>query len=113
MYERFEQLLKERGINVAEFCKATGIANSTITDWKKGRYTPKTDKIQKIADFFNVSMDYLMGTDDQKYSDENAELLAMLANNPELLEAIKTISKFEPTKKKMVLALIKELGKDR
>lgn len=39
--------------------KGAGIPYSTITDWKAGRYTPKLDKLQKIADFLNVSVEYL------------------------------------------------------
>ena len=43
----------------ADVTRATGIASSTLTDWKKGRYTPKQDKLQKIADFLGVSLEYL------------------------------------------------------
>lgn len=62
MYEIFEELLKERGVRVADVTRATGISSSTFTDWKKGRYVPKTDKLQKIADYFGVSLDYLTKT---------------------------------------------------
>lgn len=63
MYERFERLLKERGLRASDVSKATGIASGVLTDWKKGRYTPKIDKMQKIADFFGVSVNYLQGID--------------------------------------------------
>lgn len=64
MYEIFEKLLKERGLRVADVTRATGISSSTFTDWKKGRYVPKTDKLQKVADYFGVSLDYLIKTSD-------------------------------------------------
>ena len=65
MYEIFERLLKERGVKASAVAKATGIASSVFTDWKKGRYTPKVDKMQKIADYFGVSVAYLQGIDEQ------------------------------------------------
>ncbi len=60
MYEIFERLLSERGITAYRVAKETGITTATLTNWKKGKYTPKQDKLQKIADFFGVSLEYLM-----------------------------------------------------
>lgn len=75
MYSTFEKLLNTYGITAYRASKATGITTSTLTAWKQGEYTPKLDKLQKLADFFAVSTDYLLGksTDeiyDVKYEDE-------------------------------------------
>jgi len=59
-YEIFEMLCNRNGVKPAQVSKATGVATSTLTNWKKGAYKPKLDKLQKIADYFNVSLDYLM-----------------------------------------------------
>lgn len=60
-YENFEKLCKERGIRPADVSRGTGISTATLTSWKKGAYTPKSDKLALIASFFGVSLDYLMG----------------------------------------------------
>lgn len=60
MYDIFEQLLQERGITAYKVSKETGITQSTLSDWKRGRSTPKTDNMKKIADYFGVTVDYLM-----------------------------------------------------
>lgn len=60
MYEIFEALLKERGVTPYKVSKETGISTATLSDWKNGRSTPKQDKLKKIADYFGVSLDYLM-----------------------------------------------------
>lgn len=60
MYEIFEKLCAEKGVTPYRVCKETGITTSTISNWKAGRYTPKQDKMQKIADFLGVSIEYLM-----------------------------------------------------
>ena len=64
MWERIELLMKERGLRIADVARGSGVSYSTLTDWKAGRYTPKNDKIVKIANFFEVSPNYIMGTSD-------------------------------------------------
>lgn len=66
MYERFDELLKEKGCRVSDVCKATGILSSTFTSWKTGKYTPKQEKLQQIADYFGVSVAWLMGISDNR-----------------------------------------------
>lgn len=63
MYERFEKLLSQRGLKAADVANATGIGRSTFSDWKSGRSRPKSDKMNKIAEFLGTTADYLSGTD--------------------------------------------------
>lgn len=58
-YEVFERLCKERGVTPYKVSKITGVSTATLSSWKMGRYTPKEEKLQKIADYFGVSMSYL------------------------------------------------------
>ena len=60
MYEIFEQLLQKYGVSAYKVAKATGVTQSTLSDWKRGRSTPKTENMKKLADYFGVSIDYLM-----------------------------------------------------
>lgn len=62
-YATFERLLREKQISVYHVAKATGISSSTFTDWKNGRSVPKADKLAKIANFFSISLDELLGTE--------------------------------------------------
>ena len=90
MYEIFLKLLKAKGCSAYQASKATGIAQSTLSDWKNGKSIPKADKIQKIADFFGVSAEYLMtgndGEEGKKYylNDETAEMAQKLFESREL-----------------------------
>lgn len=59
MYEIFEQLLQKHGLSAYKLSQLTGVSQSTLSDWKRGRSTPKQDKLQKIADYFGVSLEYL------------------------------------------------------
>ena len=60
MYERFKMLLDARGIKATEVAKATGITASTFSDWKAGRYKIKADKLQRLAMYFGVSVDFFI-----------------------------------------------------
>lgn len=58
MYEKVERLMQEKGVRASDVAKAIGISSSVFTDWKKGRYTPKADKIYALAKYFDVPMEY-------------------------------------------------------
>lgn len=74
MYERFLQLLKEHNITTYKVCKDTNITQTSLSSWKTGRSTPKIDKLQKIAAYFNVSLEWLMGnTDVRENNSSNSE----------------------------------------
>lgn len=63
-YEIFEKLCGSKGEKPGTVSKATGISTATLTSWKQGKYTPKQDKLQLIADHFGVTIDFLMGKAD-------------------------------------------------
>lgn len=66
MYDRFVQLLQEKGITAYRVSKDTGVTQTTLSDWKTGRATPKTATLQKIADYFDVSLDWIVGNSDTR-----------------------------------------------
>ncbi|OMD31336.1 helix-turn-helix domain-containing protein [Paenibacillus odorifer] len=77
MYEIFEELLKKHNVTPYRVAKETGITTATFTSWKQGKYTPKQDKLQKIADYFGVKIDYLMGTEKETDTDEDKPYYAL------------------------------------
>lgn len=62
-YKKFDKIIKSMGVTAYRVCKETDIATATITGWKNGLYTPKIDKIQKIAAYLGVNILDLMGDD--------------------------------------------------
>lgn len=61
MYDIYCKLRDAKKVKDADVVKATGITKSTFSDWKSGRSKPKPEKLQKIADYFGVTLDYLTG----------------------------------------------------
>lgn len=60
MYPKFAKLLQKNKITAYRVGKDTNISTSTLSDWKTGRSQPKLDKLQKIADYFNVPITYFI-----------------------------------------------------
>lgn len=60
MYEKYEALKAERNLTDADVTRETGVASSTLSDWKAGRYKPKADKLLKIAKLFGVPLEYFL-----------------------------------------------------
>lgn len=112
-YEIFAELLKKKGIKTSDVAAATGISNMTFSDWKKGKSTPKVDKLQKIADFFGVTLEYLTTgkeTKPQYYLDnETATIAQEIFENPDMKSLFDMSRKMSPEKLKAHLQLMKML----
>jgi len=61
---RLKQLREERKVSQTELAKALGVAQSTVGMWESGKNKPEYAFLNKIANYFNVSMDYLLGRED-------------------------------------------------
>mgnify|MGYP000572907567 FL=1 len=60
MYEVFEQLLQKHGVSPYKVSKDTGVTQTSLSNWKTGKSTPTTKTLQRLADYFGVTLDYLM-----------------------------------------------------
>ena len=102
MYEIFEQLLQKYGVSAYKVAKETGVTQSTLSDWKRGRSTPKTENMKKLADYFNVSLEYLMSGEEKKggekyyLNDETAKMAQDIFENKELRMLFDTARDAEP-----------------
>ena len=61
MYEIFAKLMEDHNVTSYRVAKDTGVSQTTLSDWKRGRSVPKLEKLKKLADYFGVSVEYLMG----------------------------------------------------
>lgn len=63
MYEKVEKLMLESGVSAYKIAKDLGFSQSLFSGWKQGKYELKQDKLQKIADYFNVPLSYFYGAE--------------------------------------------------
>ena len=56
-----KQLRKSRKLNQATLAEALGMSQATITSWENGKRIPDIEMLVKLADYFGVTTDYLLG----------------------------------------------------
>lgn len=89
MYDIFEQLLQKHGVTSYRVAKEANVTQTALSNWKSGRSIPSTKTLNKIADYFGVSLDYLTtgkDKDETKYylNDETAQMAQEIFENKEL-----------------------------
>ena len=111
MYEVYQRLLDEKGLKNADVARATGISNMTLSDWKRGKSVPKSDKMRKIAEYLNVSVDYLMTGKDGVFTKEIAETDAkLLFMNKEIKKYALKLNNLPKEKQKIIMDLIDQIS---
>ena len=65
IYENVKRLCEKHKTNIATVEKACGIANGTIGKWAGKDAAPRIDTVKAIADYFGVSLDYLLERTDE------------------------------------------------
>lgn len=80
---RLKELRKEKGLTQQELADKIGVTKRTLQRWENGEGNIKSDKAQRLADYFGVSVGYLLGLE----SSQGGSLVA-------LLEEIKEIKQY-------------------
>ena len=65
LLSRLRMLRKARGLTQRQFADAAGLAYGTYTKYEGGTSSPGVEQLKKIALFFGVSIDYLVGLTDE------------------------------------------------
>lgn len=67
LYNRIDALCKERNISITVMCRDAGVSRASLSDLKMGRnQNLSTETLSKIAAYFGVSVDYLLGKETEK-----------------------------------------------
>ncbi len=75
MREKLKQLRKEKNLSQAEIAKILNVHQTAVSQWEQGRTTPDMQTLIKIADYFQVTVDYLLGQTSEKKSLTNETIL--------------------------------------
>ncbi len=62
--ERLKELRKETGLSQEKLGEKLEIAHSAIANWERATSSPNLEAVVKLADFFKVTLDYLVGRED-------------------------------------------------
>lgn len=97
--EKIDMLLSEKGLSRNQFLSALSLSKNSFVNWTNRGNTPNGDILIKIADFFDVSSDYLLGKTDIKkpisedsLSEEEQRIVMLLrSSTPELRNAVEVL----------------------
>lgn len=97
LYENIAGLCTDRGITAYKLCTDLGMRNSVISDLKTGRKKGlNAETLSKIADYFGVSVDYLLGNEQKEKAPADSggrfredELIRLDADSMEILRAVR------------------------
>lgn len=67
--ENIKRLRLSRGLNQVEFAKIMGVSKQCVSNWENDNVMPSIEMLCKIADFFNVTTDYILGRNEKVYID--------------------------------------------
>lgn len=75
---RLKELRQEKKLTQQELAKEIGVSKLTILNWEKGEHQIKSEKAQQLAEYFGVSVGYLLGHDEEKTSEQLNNLIEEL-----------------------------------
>lgn len=112
MKNRIKELRNERKVTQAILAKHLGVAQNTVSNWENGNRLVDTENLQKIADYFGVTTDYILCRDSKPISQSSTEkavsdediMFALFdgdkAITPEMFDEVKQFARFVREKHK-------------
>ena len=108
--ERIFEMLDKRGMSQKEFSEKTGIAQSSISDWKRKKTNPVSDKILIICNVLNVTPYELLGGTDGVGNRSNPSEFILVEKNSELGQSILTFFALDKEKQGRILGYLTALS---
>ena len=103
--EIFNELLEENELNRKQFAERSSIPYTTVIGWTKLNRLPDYCALMKIADFFNCSIDFLVGR-----QDTYGNTFSSISASPMEQSLLKNFRKLDTTNKEIILKLTKSLS---
>lgn len=112
MYEIFDELCQKKGVKPGTVARETGLSKAMLSDWKAGRYSPKADKLQVLADYFGVSLEYMRTGEEPHgyYTDpETAKAAQRIFKDPHMRILFDAAEDARPEDLDMAAALLRRM----
>lgn len=100
LYERIKDLCNKKNITIAKLESDLGFGNSSIKKWER-LSSPSVDKIMKVASYFDVSIDYLLGRSDIQTS------ISELIGDEDIISFQRAREKMTPHDREKMMQMLK------
>lgn len=113
-WQRFEELCKRNGSKPNPVATSLGISSGAVTKWKQTGITPNGKTLNAIADYFGVSVDYLIGKTDipnkkEKPTAISDELWNKIENDPKALKLLELLLNMSPEQRDKFERLLEDI----
>ena len=108
--ERIRELREEFGVTQKKLSEVLGVTRTAVAKWEANENGPNSDVLLKIADYFDVSLDYLLGRTDIKKAPVESDKGDRPAMEREFMELFKLLP---AEKRKTIVAVMKSLLTDK
>ena len=107
--DKIFELIRERGMSQKEFSEATGIAQSSISDWKRKKTNPVSEKILIICEVLEVTpYELLSGTEGEGKRNTPSDFM-VIDKNTEIGQFVVDVQKLEPKSRERLMGYFNAL----
>lgn len=105
---RIRELIEDSGLTLRELEKQIGVNNATLSQWQQGRKKPHLDSLLLLAEYFDVSGDWILGISDTKKADTSVRGASELTRlSSKAVETLSTKPTFKPLSPEEAETLVK------
>ena len=98
-------IMNKKGISQKQLAEFIGASTGNVSDWKSGKSAPAIEKLPLIADYLDVSLDYLLGR-----ADNSVKPASELSNDE--IKLLNSYKNLEPYQKELILHDIELLNRN-
>ena len=91
--ENIKRLRLTKGLNQVEFAKVRGVTKQCVSNWENDNVVPSIEMLEKIADFFAVSTDYLLGRVDHITLDVSSLTMEQISHISSIIKDFEKLNK--------------------
>lgn len=88
--ERLKRRRREKGLTQKDLADFLDVSHTTVSKWENGVFDPDTETLKKMARYLNVSVDYLVGNDEEEEESKIIDILEEIQKNPSYIRDPKT-----------------------
>lgn len=107
--ENLKKLRKNKGLTQVQFAEIFNISSGTIAMWETNKRIPDTSMLIKIAEYFDVTVDYLLGKDNISNTDKKDDPAEA---DQDLVILNRNAKKLSPENRKKLLEMAKVMFKE-
>lgn len=90
--ERLKQLRLEKHVRQEDIATAVNVSKGTVSIWERGGRRPEFETLDRLCEYFNTTLGYLLGNNDERYPQEPDELMMAITASGDEEDALRSLA---------------------